>query len=326
MTQAPATSQALLPASPSIVLPDDELGRRVAEDLSLPRSGVEAVLKLLSEKATVPFIARYRKEATGALDEVQIRAIEERHTYLVELEDRRRTILQTIAGQDKLTDTLRAKILACTSKTALEDLYLPYKPKRRTRAIIAKERGLQALADLILGQEKTGSPSGDAAAFVDQAKGVDDVGAALAGARDIVAETVAEAAEIRAMVRRFVAETGSFTAEPTKAAKEARTKFEQYYDFNEPIRTIPSHRFLALRRGEREKMLRVRVDADATRILPRIESQMKVDAASPWAGGLRDAIADSYQRLLSPAIENDMRLDVKRRADEAAVDVFAENL
>ena len=323
-TQAPATTDTKSDAAREKLLVD--LAQLVAQELSLPLSGVEAVLRLIAEGGTVPFIARYRKEATGALDEVQIRAIQERHAYLLELEERRQTVLATIEEQGKLTDELRARILACTAKTELEDLYLPYKPKRRTRATIARERGLEPLAQQILAQAAQGNPLAAAQAFVDLEKEVPDVDAALAGARDIVAEIVAETAELRALVRRIVAESGSFTAEVMPKAKEQRTKFEQYYDFNEPIATIPSHRFLALRRGEREKVLRVKVEADATRIVPLLEDRMNVSGASPWAAQLRLAVEDSYQRLLSPAIENDMRLELKTRSDVEAVEVFAENL
>ncbi len=324
--RAVSPSGAVRPGAVSPDRPDPDFAALLARDLELPKPGVEAVLALFADKATVPFIARYRKEATGGLDEVQIRAIEERHAYRLELEGRRSTVLSTIAAQGKLSAELKARILACDAKTELEDLYLPFKPKRRTRAMMAREKGLEPLAERILAQAKEGHPEADAAAFVSADEGVKDVAAALAGARDIVAEVVAETAELRAMVRRFVAETGAFTAEPTKAAKEQRTKFEQYYDFSEPIRTIPSHRFLALRRGEREKMLRVKVDCDETQIVPRIEHKVGLDAGSPWAGELREAVADSYRRLLSAAIENDMRLELKQRSDEAAVEVFAQNL
>ncbi|MBW2733618.1 MAG: RNA-binding transcriptional accessory protein [Deltaproteobacteria bacterium] len=298
----------------------------IADELTLPRPGVDAVLALLAEGATVPFIARYRKEVTGGLDEVQIRSIEERRTYLLDLDARRQTVLTTIAEQGKLTPELEAKIRACPSKTELEDLYLPYKPKRRTRAMIARERGLEPLAKRIRAQPREGDPLAEAGTFVAADKDVLDSEAALAGARDIIAEELAEEAQIRALTRRFFFETGEMVAKATKQAKAERTKFEQYYDFSEPVAKIPSHRFLALRRGEREQMLKIKVETEAEKLLPRVEVRAHVDAGSPFYQQLKQAAAESYQRLLAPAMENDVRMELKLSADESAVEVFAENL
>ena len=298
----------------------------LTEELKLPAASVSATVRLLDEGGTVPFIARYRKEATGGLDEVQIRAIQERQAYLLELEQRRQAVLESIEGQGKLTDELRRLILTCDTKAALEDLYLPYKPKRRTRATIARERGLEPLALRVLAQPAQGEPLAEAAAFVDQEQGVDDAEAALAGARDIAAETVAETAEVRGMLRRAFAAEGQLRAEMVADQKGKRTKFEQYYDFCEPVAKIPSHRYLALRRGEREKVLKVNLEAEAERYLPRMERVMALDPGSPFSGQLRLAVAEAYQRLLAPSVETDIRIDLKERADEAAVEVFANNL
>ncbi len=298
----------------------------LASELGLPRGGIEAVLRLLAEDNTVPFIARYRKEATGGLDEVQIRTIGERQEYLRDLEDRRQKILASIADQGKLTAELRGRILGCSTKATLEDLYLPYKPKRRTRATIARERGLEPLAARIIGQGSGGDPFAEAAAFVDQAKGVDDIEAALAGARDIVAEQVTENANIRAAVRATSADQGVVVAAATAGATDKRTKFEQYYEFREGAKEIPSHRFLAIRRGEREKVLKVSIEVDVEAIVARIERAMKLDERSPFAAQLREAVADAYRRLLAPSVEKDIRAELKQRADGAAVDVFADNL
>jgi uncharacterized protein len=298
----------------------------LAAELQIPPRGVAAVVQLLSEGATVPFIARYRKEMTGGLDEVQIRAIEERRAYLVELELQRGSVLASIEAQGKLTDDLRAKILACTTKAALEDLYLPYKPKRRTRAMVARERGLGPLADRILAQERTGEPTAEAAAYVDPAKDVPDVAAALAGARDVVAEVVAEHAEVRALCREAFAKEGVLRCRVVDDKKNERTKFEDYYEHDEPAATIPSHRFLAIRRGEKEGILRATIVVEADRVLPAIERVMRLDPDSPWAGELRMAIADAWKRLLTPSVENDVRVDLKMRADREAVEVFAYNL
>lgn len=233
----------------------DQLSPAIAKDLSLPEKGVRAVVQLLSVGATVPFIARYRKEATGSLDEVQIRAIEDRLAYRRELEERRSTILAAIDAQGKLTADLASRIQACQSKTELEDLYLPYKAKRRTRASMARERGLEPLALRIASQPPHGNPRSEAARYVSSDKDVADVEAALAGARDILAEQCAEQAQARAVVRRHFQQNGALACKVTSKAKakKERTKFEQYYDFSQPLRGgIPSHRYLAIRRGEEE--------------------------------------------------------------------------
>jgi uncharacterized protein len=298
----------------------------IANELSLPVQGVRAVVRLLAEGSTVPFIARYRKEATGSLDEVQIRNIEERRAYLLELEERRSTILESIASQGKLTDTLRARILACDTKAALEDLYLPYKPKRRTRGIIAKERGLEPLALRILAQPASGQPEQEAAAFVAPDKEVKDVAAALAGARDILAELLSENADARRSVRDALAERGMLVSEKAAGLGDAPTKFEQYYDFREALKTIPSHRFLAVRRGERENVLRAHVEIEAETVLPSLCGLMGKKRESPFAEQLNLAIEDGYKRLLAPSVENDLRVELKMRSDREAVDVFADNL
>lgn len=307
------------------------LAPAVATELKLPQAGVAAVLALLKDGGTVPFIARYRKERTGGLDEVQIRAIEAAATRWTELEARRATVLQTIAEQGKLTPALEAQIRGCTTRTALEDLYLPYRPKRRTRATMAREKGLQPLADRMLRQDRQGHPRRDAQRFVGQGK-ADTLDAALAGARDIVAETIAEQAPVRALTREALLSYGSFSAKPTKEAKAARDargfegKYEQYYNFDERAQRIPTHRFLALMRGERDGALRVKLTQDADRFLPKLLRLARHDRRSPWADELHTAIADAYKRLLAPSAEKAVRADLKARADAEAVTVFARNL
>ena len=298
----------------------------LAEELSLPPSGVSAVCKLLAEGATVPFIARYRKEATGGLDEVQIRAIEERRAYLVELDDRRRSVLTEIANQGKLTPELAKKIIAAKTKSEVEDLYLPYKPKRRTRAMIAKERGLEPLAERIWSQAADGRPEDEAAAFIDASKEVPDLAAALAGARDICAERVAEDADARKLVRTAFTEEGVIRVQKNSEHEGKATKFDTYATFEEPLRSVPSHRFLAIRRGEAEGVLRAALEVDAAQLTPKLERVAKLDAASPWAGELRKAVEDATKRLLVPSVQSDVRIDMKLAADRAAVDVFAQNL
>ncbi len=298
----------------------------LAAELSLPRSGVAAVVKLFAEGATVPFIARYRKEATGGLDEVQIRTIEERHAYLKELEERRAVVLAEIGRQGKLTDELKKKLLEVATKAELEDLYLPYKPKKRTRAIIARERGLEPLADRLWAQPLDSKPDDEAKAFVNAAKEVPDVFAAIAGARDICAERIAEHEQVRKLVRETFAKEGKVVVVKNEDFKDKATKFDMYAEFEEPVANIPSHRYLAIRRGETEGVLRANLTIEEAQQIPRIEGIVGVKASSPWAGELRKAVADASKRLLLPAIQSDMRVDLKLQADRGAVDVFAANL
>ncbi len=273
---------------------------------------IEAVEKLLAEGSTVPFIARYRKEAHGNLDEVQIGKIQERLLYYTELESRKESILKSIAEQGKLTEDLEAKIRGTYQKSALEDLYQPYKPKRRTRAQVAKELGFEPLADQIWNGEPFDGSDED-----------------LQYARDILSERIADMAEVRGLVRRAYATKGVVKSEVVSPRPTAPTKFEQYYDFSEPISKIPSHRYLAIRRGQAEKVLWVRLELEKE---PVLEDMLDlVDAARP--GDSREssvqvelAAEDAFKRLLSPSCEIDVTVDKKMAADRAAVEVFAENL
>ncbi|MEO0813476.1 MAG: Tex-like N-terminal domain-containing protein, partial [Myxococcota bacterium] len=299
------------------------------QELRLPKRGIQAVLDLLSDGATVPFIARYRKERTGNLDEVAIRNIDERATYLRELEDRRVSILRSIEQQGKLTDGLKDKIKACTTKSSLEDLYLPYRPKRRTKGTQAREKGLEPLADLILQQPPDGDPEVSASEFVSAEKDVPSPEAALEGARDIVIEAVAEHAELRAEVREAFQKSGALTAEATESAKKKegkRTKFEDYYNFSENVGKVPSHRVLAIRRGQAEKILKTRIDIDAEPIIESAQRHFNLDPKSPFGSQLDTAIREAVVRKLNPSIETDVWVDLKMRADREAVEIFAANL
>jgi uncharacterized protein len=317
VTEAQRTAAVVPPFDPVPLL---------AQELSLAPAGVAATVKLLAEGATVPFIARYRKEATGNLDEVQIRAIEERRTYLIELDERRRVVVAEIERQGKLTDTLFAKIVVCASKADLEDIYLPYKPKRRTRAIIARERGLEPLAERIWAQPLEGDPETEARAFVSAAKEVADTAAALAGARDICAERIAEDADVRKLAREAYQKEGVIKVVKNEEHAGKATKFDTYASYEEPVATIPSHRYLAIRRGETEGVLRASLDVEGERLLPGIRARVKLAPKSPWAGELDKAIADATKRLLLPTVQSDVRVDLKMAADRAAVEVFAQNL
>ncbi|HUS29017.1 MAG TPA: Tex family protein, partial [Kofleriaceae bacterium] len=296
----------------------------LAQSLGLPPKSIAAVIALLDEDNTVPFIARYRKERTGGLDEVQIREIETQRGYLVELEERRAAILASVGEQGKLTPELEQKLRAATGKAELEDLYAPYRPRRKTRASVAREKGLEPLAQKILAQASDGDPQGDAAAFVtEQVASVDD---ALAGARDIVAETIADTAEVRAYVRKEYAEQGKLVSVVVPGKDAEPTKFEQYYAFEEQVKAIPSHRFLAIRRGEAEGVLRAHVSVDIAKVEGGILNLVKHAPASPWGQQLEQAVTDALKRLLAPSVENDVRAELKSRSDSAAVEIFAGNL
>ncbi|MEZ4390351.1 MAG: Tex family protein [Polyangiales bacterium] len=298
---------------------------RIAEKLGVAQAGVRAVVALLREGATVPFIARYRKEATGGLDEVQIREVEESHGYFSELQSRKKTVLEEIERQGKLTDALRARIEACESKTALEDLYLPYKPKRRTRAMIAREKGLEPLAERIRAQPDDGDPAREAEAFVSEPLGVASAKEALQGARDIVAEAVAEAPAARAAARELFLRESVLVV--TKSSEvNGPTKFESWYDFREQLSKVPSHRFLAVRRGEAENVLRTELEVDQDRAVGELRALSGRRPSSPWCGELDLACADAWKRLLAPSIESEVRVEAKLRADREAVEVFAQNL
>jgi protein Tex len=299
---------------------------QIATELTLPPASVAAVVKLLAEGATVPFIARYRKEATGGLDEVQIRNVEERRTYIIELEARRASVLAEIEKQGKLTPELEKKLRSVATKAELEDLYLPYKPKRRTRAMIAKERGLEPLAELLWTQPLEGVPAEFAQGFVSAEKEVPDVAAALAGARDICAERATEDAEVRKHAREVYVKQAAITVGKTMEHADKVTKFDAYADFAEPIGTIPSHRYLAIRRGESEGVLRVKLDLDKEPLVAFTEKQAKLNRQSPWAAELEKALRDGVERLLVPAVEVDVRVELKMKSDTGAVDVFAKNL
>lgn len=302
------------------------LAPQLAAELALPERSIAAVIKLLNEGNTIPFIARYRKEETQNLDEMQIRSIQERMTYLIDLEDRRQTILNTIESQGKLTDNLRLQITQCTSKTTLEDLYLPYKPKRRTKAAIAREKGLEPLALRVLEQPSKGQPQEEASGFINPELGVNDVSEALSGARDIAAEIISENANIRAIVREAFADQGIVVSKVAEGKNSEPTKFEQYYDFKELVSKIPSHRYLAIRRGEREGVLEFKIEIEAEPVIGKIRALLKLNPSSLFAEHLEKSILDAYKRLILPSVETDVRVDLKLLSDKAAVDIFADNL
>lgn len=297
----------------------------ITEELKLKSIQVEATVALFDEGATVPFIARYRKDRTGALDEVQIRQIQERLSYWRELEERRQTILKAIDEQGKLNAGLKAQIEAATTKTELEDLYLPYKTRRRTRAQKARELGLEPLALALRLQRDRLSPTEKAREFVNE--NVADTEFALQGARDILAEEIAENAQIRDMARQSLWKYGVIVSKKarSKDASDSPTKYEDYYDFQEPLRRIPSHRYLALRRGETEKILSLKVDLEAEQLMERFFNFYRLQP-NAWGDQLKLAIADSWKRLLLSSLESEILAQLKEQSDETAIDIFAANL
>ncbi len=297
---------------------------KIAEELNLTTNQVLATALLLDEGATVPFIARYRKEVTGSLDEVAIRVIRDRFTRLRELDKRREAILRSLTERGKLTDELKEEILQAESMTVLEDIYLPFRPKRCTRATIAKEKGLEPLADRIFAQDNI-DPAAVAEAFVDSAKGVDSVEDALSGARDIIAERVNEDQKARAGIRELFASKGLFRTRVVSGKEEEGIKYKDYFDFEEPVSKAPSHRILAMRRGEKEGFLILRIAPPEDEALAILES-LFVRGEGAASRQVRMAVHDSYKRLLSISMETEIRLAAKKRADEAAIRVFAENL
>ena len=305
--------------SPEILL-------HIAQTLNLPMRGLVAVIELLDDGGTVPFIARYRKEATGNLDEVQIRDIEEKLAYFRDLMERRATILASIAEQGKLTDELKARIEATLDKSELEDLYLPYKPKRRTKATIAREKGLEPLALYLWQQQSTEQPLEIfAASFVNVELGVASVDEALEGARHIVAEWISEDADLRKALRKLMFDEGTIVSRKVTDAVDEQEKFKMYYEYSEPVKTIPSHRMLAIRRGESENVLYFLIELEPERPLAQIRRHM-LRQQGDWTLQLELAIDDAWKRLLNSSIQGEIRLELKRRSDTDAIQVFRDNL
>jgi len=294
--------------------------------LNIPLRGITSVIDLLDDGGTVPFIARYRKEATGNLDEVQIRAIEEKLAYFRELEDRRESILASIAEQGKLTDELKTRIEATLDRNELEDLYLPYKPKRRTKATIAREKGLEPLAVYLWAQQAAEeSLVVMAPKFVNEELGVATVGDALEGARHIVAEWISENADLRKALRNLVFDEGVVISRKAMDAVDEREKFKMYYEYKEPVKTIPSHRMLAIRRGETEKVLYFLIEIEAERALALMRRHV-LRAQGDWTAQLELAVDDAWKRLLNSSVQTEIRLELKRRSDAEAIQVFRDNL
>ena len=296
--------------------------RKLQEEFGITQSQAENTVRLLDEGNTVPFIARYRKEMTGSLDDQIIRQLSERLTALRNLEDRRTQVRTAIAEQGRLTDALAAKLDAAQTQTEIEDIYRPYRPKRRTRASIAKEKGLQTLADIIWGQKLIGTPEEAAKAFVDSGQGVDTVLDAINGAMDILAEQISDDADLRKLLREETIKCGAIVSKKTK---DEPSVYEMYYDYREPLKKAAGHRVLAMNRGEKEGFLSVKIEGEEEKLLQRMERRL-IRRSSDTADILRWVIADSYKRLIAPSLEREIRNDLTEKAEEAAIGVFRENL
>ena len=297
---------------------------KLSEELGIRKSQAEAAVKLIDEGNTIPFIARYRKEVTGSLNDEVLRNLYERLTYLRNLEERKETVLNSIEEQGKLTDELKAQILAAETMVAVEDLYRPYKPKRRTRATIAKERGLEPLANVITLQMLNTPLEAEAAKFINPEKEVNSAEDAIAGAKDIIAEAVSDEADYRTRIRDLTMKKGHVTS--TAKDPEAESVYEMYYEFDEPVNKLAGHRILALNRGENEKILNVKVEAPEEDILRFLERKVITRDNPNTTPVLKEVVADAYDRLIAPAIEREIRSSLTEMAEDGAIRVFGKNL
>lgn len=298
--------------------------KAIASELNVRNNQVEAAVKLIDEGCTIPFISRYRKEATGALNDEQLRNLDERLKYLRNLEDKKAQVIASIAEQGLLTDELKNQIEKADTMVAVEDLYRPYRPKRRTRATIAKEKGLEPLANVILLQ-MTGEPVVKTAEeYVSEEKDVKTPEDAVAGAKDIIAESISDNADYRTRIRELTFKEGILTSAAKDA--EAKTVYEMYYNFSEPVAKMAGHRILAVNRGENEKILTVKIEAPVDKILSYLEKQIIVRDNRYTTGIIREAIEDSYERLIAPSIEREIRNQLTETAEAGAIKVFGKNL
>ena len=297
---------------------------KLREELQVERWQVEAAVKLIDEGNTIPFISRYRKEATGSLNDEVLRNLYERLNYLRNLEEKKTSVMASIEEQGKLTDDLKNKILAAETLVVVEDLYRPYRPKRKTRASVAKEKGLDRLADLIREQKFSGSLEEAAAAYVNPEKGAADTKEALQGAQDILAEGISDEADYRMYIRKITMDEGKLTS--TARDEKAQSVYEMYYQYEEPLKKAAGHRVLALNRGEAEKFLTVKVEAPRDRILQYLAKKVITEENPVTEAVLRAVIEDSYDRLIAPAIERDIRNELTEKAEEGAISVFGKNL
>lgn len=301
-----------------------DINQKLTEELAVKRFQVDAAVKLIDEGNTIPFISRYRKEATGSLNDEQLRKLYERLVYLRNLEEKKEQVLSSIEEQGKLTEELKAQILAAETLVVVEDLYRPYRPKRRTRATIAKEKGLEPLAAVITLQKTQEPIENIAKEYVSEEKGVTDVKEAIDGAKDIIAESISDEADFRSWIRRITMKKGNLTSVAKKPEEES--VYEMYYEFEEPVSKLAGHRILAVNRGEKEKILNVKLTAPEEDILRYLEKQI-IHTENPYTTPvLKEVVEDSYKRLIAPAIEREIRSELTERAEDGAIEVFGKNL
>ena len=297
---------------------------KLKEELKVEKWQVEAAVKLIDEGNTIPFISRYRKEATGSLNDEVLRNLYERLTYLRNLEEKKEQVLKSIEEQGQLTEELKAKIVAAETMVVVEDLYRPYRPKRKTRASVAKEKGLEGLAQFILAQETTEPIESEAEKYINEEKEVKTAAEALQGAKDIIAEMISDEADYRIYIRNITVEEGKLTG--TAKDEKAESVYEMYYQYEEPIKKVAGHRTLALNRGENEKFLVVKIEAPTERILQYLRTKVITNDNPVTSPILEEVIADSYDRLIAPAIEREIRNDLTEKAEDGAISVFGKNL
>lgn len=300
------------------------INKIIADELSIKLSQVDAAVKLIDEGNTIPFISRYRKEATGALNDEQLRNLYDRLTYLRNLEEKKATVLSSIEEQGLLTDELKAQINDAMTMVVLEDLYRPYRPKRRTKASIAKEKGLEGLANIILLQMTKKPLNEEAKAYLNPEKEVNTIEDAINGAKDIIAENISDDADYRMWIRKYTFNNGSIVS---KAKDEkAESVYEMYYDYSEAVKKVPGHRVLAINRGEAEKVLTVKISVDEEQIIKYLESKVIVNNNENTTPSLKEAVADAFSRLIFPSIEREIRNELTEKAEDSAINVFGKNL
>ena len=295
----------------------------IANELSVKLWQVDAAIKLIDEGNTIPFIARYRKPVTGELNDEQLRTLDERLKYLRNLEEKKKTVVDSITEQGKMTDEIMSKIAMAETIVAVDDIYRPFRPKRKTRATEAKAKGLEPLADIFLKQEKNKDPEEEAKAFVNEEKGVANVAEAIQGAKDIIAEIVSDNDEFRKAIRNTVVKHGLIVSN-TKNPEE-KTPYENYYDYSEGVNKIPGHRILAINRGEKEKVLNVKIEMPEENIIASLDKVI-IKGESQFKPLLKEAIEDGFKRLIKPAIEREIRSQLTEKAEDGAITVFGQNL
>lgn len=301
-----------------------DINQKLTEELEVKRWQVDAAVKLIDEGNTIPFISRYRKEVTGSLNDEQLRKLHERLVYLRNLEEKKEQVLSSIEEQGKLTEELRSQILAAETLVVVEDLYRPYRPKRRTRATIAKEKGLEPLAAVITLQQLKRPLREEAEQYLSEEKGVTSVEDAISGAKDIIAEAISDEADYRSWIRKITMKKGKLIS--TAKDPEAESVYEMYYEFEEPLSKLAGHRILALNRGEKEKILTVKIEAPEEEIFGYLEKQTIHGKNISTEQALKEAVEDSYKRLIGPAIEREIRSDLTEKAEDGAIEVFGKNL